>query len=1526
MCFQIIIDSPLGDCEMERWTVEDVCGWLQLSRIEGLTDDTVDSFRKGCVSGEALKHYTPEELRNDFPAIPPGVRKCILVHKDILQHGHLSKHHSHDIQGTGECSNERLTDTVDMGDIEDEMQLEEQKKETSTFCETFRPFDTCVDTLTFKYTQHSTFPHTERRPVDLLQPVRHLVNIDLNSKKFRTKNALSFAQETLSFVCACLNERSNGTIYFGVKENGEIQGTQLATSTVEFDNTINQILMQGFDDDEQTVIFGCVRPAKFIPVITKDDQKSVFVIEIDIVPKWEVCGEEEFSVKLPFKALSTNKVQYEQSKLFRFIDGKSEIVSGKGLVEFMKNKKRLSLMRRDKENELQRPSFDEELGQKLIDLLQIRANADLYPILIINTPGTVYDSVALKENFSFIQDIEWKAVIDFDNKGQIQKYLDNTEEQISRIIPTVNDLNIRAKENQNNIEKVKNLQDEIKTSEYLPWIFGNGFEPTYEANKSLLDWKRHQGEGFKEMVRFFADEIPDGRAVIVFLLLSKDYEIMLEAADDLCTAFQDQWVIIADSENVATPWMDQMQKKSISDKETIHDHSVIGLPWPHVQSILSQTNRPPTSGICQLPTSYGIPCPITERQKSDFSDLDILSATECDNAAIVSHPDELINFSKEVEEKFYRGSEVGWWNFWFDKTVLKRCKFNELCRKVKTSLSCREPDNNIVSLVNMYHHPGSGGTTTAKQVLWDLRRQYRCATVNNINERTCDQIFQLWSFQDSKPRAILLLLDNLDQEKVHMIVGQLEERGRRIMRDRTLDQVACVLLVVNRRSEMPRDNNYMKRMILENALTPKEQIWLKMTYKRLQDNHSKFKGTDPKFLISFNILKENFNEDFMIKTVREYTSDMVPKEKQLLRYVALINHFDANAQPVPSSAFDNMMIENPYKYGGLRYGRRAHQYRWENSLSTNIRVLLNDTTTKGMGVIKAFKIIHPLLSRHILDGLMSESDTISSIALEMLNNQDLFCVRNGARDHLLNIVQFLMTLRQRGPDGLHETKFAPLIQDILNNENSEAASQVMIKCFDLTGHPFVGQHLARLYIYEQNWVLAEIYAQKAINARPQNPHLWDTKAQVYKEQVKGVHEQYSKEKCVMTCEKGLKVVDLAFKAMDTFRNEQKVAQNDFLSYFTDHAGFHGEIEVIIHLLESLKFLEPFYEHFQKLHHFLVDSANVPDELKGWRDVEDIDYIHKLKMLQIDAKAVFGHLQDEQMQLKEVIADGVLKIPSIRQESIPKWKLALDKFFGEDTAAIPKHLTTEQQCQYRRRRLFRLGGNSLNSIFQLQFEEQGRDTLGQMKETVSQNICSEHCNAEDLQWSISINLALLSLDHDHYVYEFRFEETVDWSRQLYKLRNKLKTKQLEPFLFYILLNWPRKKVPTYETPNKIRDALRNWKEKYQEKYPRQNESRKPRRKKDTTTYFFTYGTGFNSFLNHNQLGEIKAVTDVEFWENPQVLIQFERFNGILSKEGNEVLVNIEYGNEHRDIIPIMTSYPINKHDWWNKTVYFVIGFR
>ena len=114
----------------------------------------------------------------------------------------------------------------------------------------------------------------------------------------RGNTAVLLARELVQFSAACLNDRTNGVFYVGVKDR-VIQGVLLeGLSCCEgFEKCLLQHLKGAFCEDQLDCVLRCIRPIKCIEVVPRGEVKR-YVLEIDIVPRYELCENDLFGSKL----------------------------------------------------------------------------------------------------------------------------------------------------------------------------------------------------------------------------------------------------------------------------------------------------------------------------------------------------------------------------------------------------------------------------------------------------------------------------------------------------------------------------------------------------------------------------------------------------------------------------------------------------------------------------------------------------------------------------------------------------------------------------------------------------------------------------------------------------------------------------------------------------------------------------------------------------------------------------------------------------------------------------------------------------------------------------------------------------------------------------------------------------------------------------------------------------------------------------------------------------------------------------
>ena len=1554
---------------MRAWTVDNVSSWL---REISVTEETVAKFREENIHGYALLHMDVSSL--EMMKVKVGDRITIMGMRDE----HLRATPSPVEQRQGCPNSQEDEDTTrkppadtgcfqnlpspseDAGSVTGDSIAAEEIDQSSTQynseqpypeptefqlslkedepylnrlpTQTLRKFDADVDT-TFKYKKGAKLPCLESRTGgNLLLPVHRFLQLDLGDDN----NFLEFARECMQFICACINDRANGTVHFGIgsaecspfPSAGEVIGTGIIKTFEHYDQFITKALQRCFSVDQVESVMHCVRPAKFIEVISQDPA-SLYVLEIDVVADYRWCEERAFFVKLP-KA----KNSYEDMMAYRIVDGVPRALQPNELDSFMETKSKLAKDRQCQEERARNSrnltkTRNDHLNKRFLQLFcdgEENFYGDHYRILVINAPDKHMDDDWMKENLKFICDLEWKAIFDFDNEARFCQFFQNQEEVIK--ITMSDEFNSLSDFNRHEPDRLKSLCEDLKSSVHPSWVFANGYSGnSSEEQLTPVQWKRKKSDGFKKAVRFFGSEIPFGRATVVFCLFSHDTDVILEAAEEFLACFPECWLCVTESESIGNPWVEELVRRHCI--EPSEERMVIGLPWNHINQTIARIQAPKQRVVCRLPTSTGTMIELNTSVLNELPDIEVLGCQECDAESALMDQARRDDKQKNEEFKFYRGESPSWWNFWFPNQVCEREIHSELRKYVEDALLSTCEDD-IIDRVYLYHQPGAGGTTSAKHVLWDLRKFYRVGIIRNITDhhtveqikQLAEQILKLYQYQDPHPKPIVLLMDNPDEETGYLLLGELEEISKKMRRHGNGDQnrVMCVFLVCLRQTRISysKDSKHKhetKHKCLRHELSERERNWFKDKAKTLQKRFDPNDNrTNPQLLISFNILKENFDEDFICRMVKEFVADIQDaKERKLLKYISLINAFDLDCRPLPSSAFDGIMIDMPWT-PGQRMGRNAKLNRWEVKLSPAIRILMNESSKPAMGYIHSLRITNPLLSLKILGELQrsgGDAEPVSEMALELFHCKDMFDVSSITRDKLLDIIKDVLKKRRHLPNGLPEHEFAPMILHVMNNESMDKAAEVLKEGHVLTRDAFVAQQVARLYLKAQDWECALKYAEIATDKVPDNSYLWDTYGRVYEKKLATVLEKEEDDDRQFSTEEFIRTADLALAGLKIFRKVQMLNEREKLPH---NAGYFGELRMIITFLDCLLRIKAF-DSVESLREFLIRETYVPEHLQyALSNVDGLNYVQELKTLKENVDKVLNHIEDEKLQLR-----GDMKLPRFIPDNLVMLKEKLNTYFGEDEDLPPDCLTESEQCHHRRRRVFTLASNNMKSIFDLRWQR--KKTLEQIRGIVSKNVNSEYVKANDYLILISVNMALTSVDPEFYT-EVDFAHMVDWSTKLYENRERMNTAYLEPYLFFTMFHWPRDSGERGAT-KKIEIALRQWKDAYNKKYPRQCHEDKPYhiRKKDSTLFFLANGNGMESiytmFEDHSTMraNETRGST---FWRQEDTIRKLQRFQGTLQSGGKDVQVQTSK-------LMIPTSFPIRDRAMWMKKIYCVIGF-
>jgi len=1171
-----------------------------------------------------------------------------------------------------------------------------------------------------------------------------------------------------------------------------------------------------------------------------------------------------------------------------------------------------------------------DLHDKLINLLcggSKSLRGDHYPILVINAPEDYMvqdDHEWMNEKLSFLLDIEWKAIFDFDCNGHILKFFESG----GKVVRKATSDDFESLFNLSDAGQVKGLADDMNEKQ-PSWIFvnGRGAEQAY----SPVQWNNKRARGFKKTVQFFSSIFPDDRANVVFLLFSADIGVVLKGAAEFLTVFPNQWMCVVQDKGIGKIWNDKVLDMELIESDERNERTVAGMEWSHVKETFSELQpqkKKRVDGI-YVPTSTGGKVMMPLKIVGHLPDIEILGIHKCVAEYEGLNDEQQKEKKKEEETKFYRGQPPTWWNFWFEGQVCEREQHKILKEKVEHALESSS-DQNFIVTVHIDHQPGAGGTTLAKNILWKLRETYRVGVVQNCSNRLnleqiqklVSQIMDFHKYEEREgAKPVLLLLDNPDEETESLLLSELSERAKSMHKPGETDKVVCVFLECKRLTQISTPDSSNRRkfdrncVLLEHVLSEREIRWFIDKAEALQEHfkahrsHAKWDPKwDPQLLISFNILKSNFNSEVMSDTVGKLVKAVTKeKERTLLKYISLLNAFDIQYRAVPLAAFDEMMTE--YR----KVGKKMLPNRWENELSNDFLVLVYETLESRIGYTRALCSNNSLLAKETLKALQrtgDDSEAVSDTALTFFrcNLFDKF----KSREILMNIVKDVLKKRD------DFSNFSPLILDISDTESGDKARVVLEEGYKLTNDPFVAQQLARLlYIKLEKWDQASEVMQHAIRQLPDNSYLLDTCGRIYEKRLSFEHARYKDDLHAetLTLQRVPEVIGLGLKGIEMFQKGQIANEKEKTP---NNASYYGELDIVCTLIECLICCDAFHNDTgEDLRKLLLHETFIPPDfhfLANERGRDGRDYIQILKDLKPRVDTVLKRLEDEKLQLKLNVKYRQPPPP----DSLATLMERLHPYFGDDPDQPPPQLPLNDQCLFRRRQIFRLaGGDNMCSVFELRWKKKG-EILTKVREIVMNNINSWAASADDYLIAISTNLALTSINPD-WRGKIKFEDMLSWSKKLYENRQKLSKMNviyLEPYLFMTMFNWPRENTPQSVVPREVESAISQWRDEFYKKYPRLYKEGKFYHQRETTLFLLSNGSGMESIYTP----EHREAIGWAFWQQERTRMKLQRFEGELKHGGRCIKYRCNGAT-----LNIPTSLPILDQTLWNETVYFVIGF-
>lgn len=1056
-----------------------------------------------------------------------------------------------------------------------------------------RPFD--QDSPSFMYTQNDLLP-PETGPTNLIDPI-HEYKLMTNTDNASEKDILQkFSSEVFRFAAACMNVRTNGTIHFGVadKPHGQIVGIEVASPDKYIDEF--DLRLKEYFEENQSVARACIRPPKFIPVQCVDGSYSKkWIIEVDVVPVFTETQEKlfyisvlkefekkKFKIKSLFVRQGANSIDLLSEKNPRCMQENVRDVTASVLA--------WASARKSKEQRCQEKSQSCQ-GQKLQQLITggrgTLENSLQFLVVTNKCPESEL------EHLSFLKELKLFAVLDFDPESEVTGACSFfRKDHIT---------NIHYPRMYNSSDSVSATVGKLNLYKQTSWVFCNG-RANEENNDDLpfdpSNWLKKRAGEVNDMVNFICnpDILPKNRLLVVFLLYSGITDVSNPLLETFCTIYrklggEDNMLCICKDSTVFSQWKEVVWTRCQID---ISSKCIYELSLFEVNCTIIKVKEPQTRSSQRYLPSTGLSSVLlTKRDEELMTFLDILSENECEDTEIESM-ETFEDFKKNIEENFYRGGKVTWWNFYLSERpgrlpFIKRDKYEEL----HNLLTPTGGHTSQCVIINLFHHPGCGGTTLAMHVLWNLRRKFRCAVVKNNtaqNNEIADQVIHLLTYgkdEQSSYTPVLLLVDSWED---------VEDLQRCILYAAHETKQNNLAIILNcQRSQFPAANSQNSRIdsiFITNELSPKEQGFFQVKLSELKVHHEK-----PETFYAFMIMTENFSENYIENLVCNTLKDLNVSTNvgQLISFLALLNTY------VNGSCMSLSLCEEFVGIRNVLWGQETLRDKMDPYFT-----LLISFNVEEFGTYQAVRFLHQMIAKHCLQVLTAKHHVkLCEIATNLLHC-DLLYKSGIGKDILVQNILIMLITRQRkelGDD--KDTFFSPLVEGMPLAEGKEVLTQA-IKRFDRSAA--VPQALARhFYLREKDFSSALKWALDA-QQKNNNSYMADTLGQVHKFHLKYEIEcnQDMSPDCLDVC------LELALKATKSFKDSQELAKKkDPIDCFEQRhrkrtdvyntSGYVGEMDVIMcvfNVLEDIPFSSPNDDyHWNKMVQFLKGnlSINVPSE-------------------------------------------------------------------------------------------------------------------------------------------------------------------------------------------------------------------------------------------------------------------------------------------------------------------------------------------
>lgn len=1470
---------------LDKWTEEEVGAWL---RSVGIKECYIDKFKDEEVTGPVLNSLREDFLRKTIGMKSGQIELLISQREQLLKTG-LKEKSKGNLDGTnGEhkeatsaltvsCDSRALTNTTEQETVSLQSTEPEAFTETLTWTD-YRKFDD-DDEKDFRYIRHTVLP-PETGIENLLVPCHEYKSLEIAQKLDSKRLQVKVAREVLRFACGCMNMRANGTIHFGVMDkvkgsykHGEIVGIDVQNRE-DFVDALDYIEKCFKDSGEQCDARKCIKNPKFIEVIEKETTVKTFVVEYDVIPKASVVKNKLYSVGIPNYQEKEKKVKFEPKTPFHRVGANTPKVTDDDLVLFIQSLREKDQQREEAESTKHHTTveFREDQKRKLSILLtggRKHMNDSLFYIVVTSKfhPSQL-------ENITFLVNMNTFCVFDFD-PDSLEAGLCAAFRKQKAVTPHF--LDDYSNEDQSNLSEFSN---KLGLFEKTSWIFSNGRKNFHDKEEPCDEktWIKTRKKKLKKAVSFICNELlPRKSFIVLFLLMSEVEQPLVQTFSEFYEEMNghETMVVLSDSKENYKKWSSQAQVSC--DKSTLDNISVT-MPLSHVDATVQSIQLSKNQSTRTLPVSNGGVCHLKSAEEAMLHSLEIISVDQCDNTNLnIMDIDEI----KKRENYFYHGGKIDWINFWLSDRhkcgdIIKRDAYHETNAILEKTVNCPKSIRPIES-INIYHHPGSGGSTVARQLLWTWKSKVRCAVVKQCKEITtvCEHAVKLREHEETDLNSCLPVLLLLEDQKSDYIEDLKRELRNVITTKNITSPAVCFIMLICNRSNDPQRMCKMaplQRVAITHELSEKEKP---MFSKKREQLEMQLKDTN--YILTFVLLSEGFEKSYIVDFVRNTLTkiDHASPVTRLIRFVALLNCYVENSHISVSHCEASLGI--------VRYSDKLQYHTFVDSLSDEAKLLfidLREDTTH----LSSIRIIHKLVAEELLNQ-MSRDRPQSEIAKDLIRDKVLIDHRFGRGDFIKFVKDLFIRRNKKSRGDSKDTAFSPLIEHITNTNGLQKAVELMTDVYYCLGKDGnVAQQLARLLYTHCRFEEALQWAETAKSCLPFDTFVLDTLGQVYKQWFFHLFDNLKEE---LFTERATEIISIALKSIAAFQASEETPKKKTV---TLNSSYFGEVDVSCRLLKFLSEVDVFANKTGKLRlvkYLLTDY--IPETLKKpWEKFHpqlkglQKSLLHALELISEDLCYFQTDISQEDEELDASDTEQLYKPREWLTRKSKVYADFFDKIIDNNNGETESPNTTApQNVQFQRQIMtYKLGGGNVTSILSLIYHKDTLQSAGKLERilTMYENLNLKELDPEELSHYIFCQIALNCINPGS-AKLVSLKELKDLSKRFKKGKTILA--KTGPYLVSLLF-WPEIDTDLSPSDSEILQTAIDDLHKFSEQIMQQVI---PRKRRSVAHFYFGKARGLNKIVHKSVIEKQREGPERrekwlggEVWKKMEVTQLLKRFDG------------------------------------------------